>query len=41
MTDTRVDTVLIDMVKDFVLAQGQRTMMECLSVQTRKYVNLA
>ena len=41
MADTRVDPVLIDMVEDFLLAQGQRPMMECPSVQTREYVNLA
>ena len=41
MTDTRVDPVLVNMVEDFLLAQGQRPIMECLSVQTPKYVNLA
>ena len=41
MTDTRVDTVLVDMVEDFLFAQGQRPMVECLSIQTPEYVNLA
>ena len=41
MNNTRVDPVLVDMVEDFLLAQGKRPMMECLSVQTSEYVNLA
>ena len=40
MNDTRVDPVLVDMVEDFLLARGQLPMMECLSIQTREYVNL-
>ena len=41
MTDMRVDPVLVDMVEDFLLSQGQRPMVECLSIQTPEYVNLA
>ena len=41
MTDTRVDPVLVDMVEDFLLTQGQLLMMECLSIQIPLYVNLA
>ena len=41
MIKIRVDPVLVDMVEEFLLAQGQLPMMERLTVQTREYVNLA
>ena len=41
MADTAIDPVTVDMVKDFLISLGQRSMMECLGIRIPRYAHLA
>ncbi len=41
MTETHVDPVLIDMVEEYLLTFGKKTMLECLRPDNDKYFALA
>ena len=41
MSSTMIDTPLIDMVEEYLLAQGRKTMAECVQVSTPSYQVLA
>ena len=41
MSDTGIDLAIVVMVKDILLAKGQRSIVECLGIQVPKYVRLA
>ena len=41
MADTHVDPVLVQMVRDYLLAQGSKSMVDCLSLEDDEYRLLA
>ena len=41
ISDTGIDPAFVDVVDNFLLAQGHHSMMECLGIQMPKYVCLA
>ena len=41
MNYTGVDVILVDMIEEYLLAQGEKTMSECLRYSTEAYASLA
>ena len=41
MSETGIDPVIVNMVKNFLLIQAQHSMVECLELKVPKYVRLA
>ena len=41
MNYTGVDVILVDMIEEYLLAQGEKTMLECLRYSTEAYASLA
>ena len=41
MADTQIDPVLVQMVREYLLAQGSKTMQECLAIENEEYSTLA
>ena len=41
MTETHVDPILIDMVHEYLLSFGEKSMVECLRLDVEEYRSLA